>query len=114
MRARVCVTVMAATTAELRRRRDEVVGADLVELRLDSVTDPDVAGALEGRRTPVIVTCRPRWEGGAFAGAEEERRRLLDDGLARGAEYRKLYELQFRDLEISDRIEAVPTRKAAP
>jgi subfamily B ATP-binding cassette protein MsbA len=34
--------------------------------------------------------------------------------LARGAEYRKLYELQFRDLEMPDRVEPLPTRKAAP
>ena len=40
-------------------RRDAVADADLVELRLDSVSDPDVAGALAGRRPPVIVTCRP-------------------------------------------------------
>ena len=37
--------------AELRRRRDAaaLAGADLVELRLDSVADPDVAAALAGR-----------------------------------------------------------------
>ena len=34
--------------------------------------------------------------------------------LARGAEYCKLYELQFRDLELPERVEAVPARKAAP
>ena len=74
----LCVTVTAPTTGELRRKRDEVVqAADLVELRLDSVSDPDVAGALAGRRRPVIVTCRPTWEGGHFAGTEEERRRIL-------------------------------------
>ena len=83
----VCVTVTAPTTADLRRRRDEVVDADLVELRLDSVSDPDVPGALAGRRRPVIVTCRPAWEGGEFRGSEEERRRLLTDALALGAEY---------------------------
>jgi len=85
--ARVCVTVTAETMADLRRRRDEVTGADLVELRLDTVSDPDVAGALAGRRLPVIVTCRPAWEGGRFIGSEEERKRILHDALARGAEY---------------------------
>src|SRR5205814_2399225 len=84
---RICVTVTAGTTAELRRKRDEVVNADLVELRLDSVRDPNVAGALEGRKLPVILTCRPRWEGGQFKGSEEERKQILGDGLARGAEY---------------------------
>src|SRR3977135_3994948 len=85
--ALICATVTASTTAELRRRRDEVVDADLIELRLDSVSDPNVAGALAGRRRPVIVTCRPEWEGGRFKGAEEDRRRILADALALGAEY---------------------------
>jgi 3-dehydroquinate dehydratase/shikimate dehydrogenase len=83
----IVVTVTAPTTAELRRRRDEVAGADLVELRLDTVCDPDPAGALAGRRHPVIVTCRPTREGGRFAGSEEERRALLERALALGAEF---------------------------
>lgn len=85
--ALLCVTVTAATMAELRRRRDAIKDADLVELRLDSVADPDVAGALAGRTRPVIVTCRPTWEGGAFTGSEEERKRMLAEALALGAEY---------------------------
>ncbi|MGE3189907.1 MAG: type I 3-dehydroquinate dehydratase [Vicinamibacterales bacterium] len=85
--ARLCVTVTAATMAELRERRDRVTGADLVELRLDGVDRPDVAGALEGRRLPVIVTCRPTWEGGRYAGPEEARQALLAEALALGAEY---------------------------
>jgi 3-dehydroquinate dehydratase / shikimate dehydrogenase len=83
----LCVTVTAPTTAELRRQRDDAGDADVVELRLDSVSDPDVAGALADRRRPVIVTCRPEWEGGRFKGSEEERRRILGDALALGAEY---------------------------
>jgi 3-dehydroquinate dehydratase/shikimate dehydrogenase len=73
--------------AELRQRRDAVAGADLVELRMDAVTDPDIAGALSGRRAPAIVTCRPTWEGGQFAGSEDERLRLLSQALHLGAEY---------------------------
>lgn len=72
---------------ELRRARDGASGADLVELRLDSVDHPDVYGALEGRRRPVIVTCRPDWEGGSFKSSEEERERLLLDAVAAGAEF---------------------------
>jgi 3-dehydroquinate dehydratase/shikimate dehydrogenase len=85
--ARLCVTVTADTTADLRRKRDEVVDADLIELRLDSVSDPNVPGALAGRRTPVIVTCRPSWEGGGFTGSEQERKAILSEALDRGAEY---------------------------
>jgi 3-dehydroquinate dehydratase/shikimate dehydrogenase len=83
----LCVTVTAATTAELRQKRDAVADADLIELRLDTVSDPSVAGALAGRRRPVIVTCRPTWEGGEFKGAEDTRKQILAEALALGAEY---------------------------
>ena len=76
-RARLCATVTAETTAGLRAARDAARGADLVELRLDGVGDIDVDGALAGRSCPVVVTCRPVWEGGRFDGSEEERRRIL-------------------------------------
>jgi 3-dehydroquinate dehydratase/shikimate dehydrogenase len=83
----VCVTVTGRTMEELRRARDGAAHADLVEVRLDGVARPDPAGALEGRRRPVVVTCRPAWEGGAFEGAEEDRRRLLLEAAAAGAEF---------------------------
>ena len=71
---------------DLRRSRDAVTGdADLIELRLDLVDRPDVAAALHGRRTPVIVTCRAQWEGGGFTGSEDERRRILESAVDRSA-----------------------------
>ena len=87
MRAKLCATVTGKTMEELRTRRDETNGADVIELRLDYVDTPDVAGALAGRQVPVVVTCRPTWEGGCFRGAEEERRRILQQALDLGAEY---------------------------
>ena len=97
--AKLCVTVTGRTMAELRERRDQITGADLVELRLDTVSDPSAAGALAGRRTPVIVTCRPRWEGGAFVGSEDERRRILRDAQQLGAEYVDIeWKSNFTDL----------------
>lgn len=89
----VCETVTATTMAGLRSARDAVVSADLVELRLDGVTDVDVAGALEGRTRPVIVTCRPVWEGGRFDGGEEARLRLLAEAMRLGAEF---VDVEFR------------------
>ena len=83
----LCETVTATTMAELVARRDAVSQADLVELRLDGVADPDVAAALAGRTRPVVVTCRPQWEGGRFAGTEDERRALLEQALTLGAEF---------------------------
>jgi 3-dehydroquinate dehydratase/shikimate dehydrogenase len=91
----LCDVIAAPTMAELRARRTAVeqagpaggAGADLIELRLDTVDRPDVAGALEGRRRPVLVTCRATWEGGHFKGSEEERQRILREALDAGAEY---------------------------
>jgi 3-dehydroquinate dehydratase/shikimate dehydrogenase len=83
----LCETVTGTTTTELARARDEATAGDMVELRLDGVTNIDVAAALDGRKTPVIVTCRPGWEGGAFLGSEEERCWILTHALELGADY---------------------------
>ena len=83
----LCATVTADWTAGLRASRDQVAGADLVELRLDGVADPDVPAALAGRRLPAIVTCRPAGQGGRFRGSEDERKALLMQAFDAGAEY---------------------------
>src|SRR4029079_6502050 len=59
----------------------------VVGLRLGAVDRPDVPGALQDRRRPVIVTCRAAWEGGHFKGSEEERQRILKEALDAGADY---------------------------
>lgn len=85
--AQIVQTVTATSMVELRRARDAAHDADIVELRLDGVADVDVPGALQGRRLPVIVTCRAAWEGGRWDGGEEARRRLLAEAARAGAEY---------------------------
>ena len=87
MTALLCETVTGETMEELLAARDAAVEANMVELRLDGVRNLDVERALEGRRGPVIVTCRPGWEGGRFVASEEERHALLARALAAGAEY---------------------------
>lgn len=84
---KLCVSVTGATMAELCRSADGADHADLIELRLDSVRDPDPRAAVAGRTRPVVITCRPTWEGGAFRGSEEERKRILADALEAGADY---------------------------
>lgn len=70
---------------QLRAARDRASGVDLVELRLDGVRDLDVPGAIAGCQLPVVVTCRPTWEGGRFDGGEEARRDILRQALVAGA-----------------------------
>jgi 3-dehydroquinate dehydratase/shikimate dehydrogenase len=83
----VCAAVTGESMEALRQARDAQASADLVEVRLDTARDPDPRGALAGRRTPVIVTCRAAWEGGKFQGSEDERARLLEQALAAGADF---------------------------
>jgi 3-dehydroquinate dehydratase/shikimate dehydrogenase len=82
----LCETVTGPTMQALIEARDRSV-ADMVELRLDGAADPDPAGAVAGRRVPVVVTCRAAWEGGSFRGSEDERRRLLAGAVGAGADY---------------------------
>ena len=83
----LCETVTGASMRELLAAREAATVGDMVELRLDGVPDLDVAGALHGRRTPAVVTCRAAWEGGRFDGSEEERRAILRRALEAGAEF---------------------------
>jgi 3-dehydroquinate dehydratase/shikimate dehydrogenase len=85
--ALLCETVTGQSMAELVAARDGATHGDMVELRLDGVGDLDVAGALQGRRVPALVTCRPAWEGGRYDGGEEERAGVLSRALELGAEF---------------------------
>ncbi|HUF23072.1 MAG TPA: type I 3-dehydroquinate dehydratase [Vicinamibacterales bacterium] len=88
MSIRIVETVTADTTAELRRGREAAESrADVVELRIDGVRDLDLAAVLADRSAPVIVTCRPVWEGGRYDGVEPDRLRLLRRARALGAEF---------------------------
>lgn len=102
----LCETVTGRTTAELVAARDAAMTADLVELRLDGVSDLNAAQALHGRRLPVVVTCRPAWEGGRFDGSEEERQRLLAQALALGAEY---VDVEWRALRSFESLRIAPS-----
>jgi 3-dehydroquinate dehydratase/shikimate dehydrogenase len=133
---KLCQTIAVPTLKALRAERDEVRPGgpvSLVELRLDHLApgELDVAGALEGRRLPVIVTCRPVSEGGRFAGSEEARLRVLREAARLGAEFvdvefgaavtltntrtvlsRHRFELGLPD-DLADRIRAMRARASA-
>ncbi len=84
----LCVTVTGRTAGAIARAREAAeADADLVEVRLDTMEHPDATAALQGRRKPVIVTCRPSRAGGRFEGSDEERTRILREAHVLGAEY---------------------------
>lgn len=108
-RTLLCETVTGTTMAELVAARDAAVAADMVELRLDGVRDLDVAGALRGRRKPVVVTCRPVWDGGRFDGPEEAREAVLGQALDLDAEF---VDVEWRALSGSKRLGELVRRHA--
>jgi 3-dehydroquinate dehydratase/shikimate dehydrogenase len=77
---RLCVAIFVTDLA--KAKRDIAVaaesGADMVELRIDSVGDPQlIAEIIKSSSLPLIVTCRPTWEGGHSELDTPERLSLL-------------------------------------
>ncbi len=68
-------------------------GAELVELRLDWLShSPDLGRLLNGRPTPVVVTCRRARDKGLWRWNEEQRLTVLRSAIVSGAEYVDLEE----------------------
>ncbi len=70
----ICIPIIANNLEDALKDMEEASKfADIIELRLDYIKNPDLKLLLERRTKPVIVTNRPVREGGKFDGSEEER-----------------------------------------
>jgi 3-dehydroquinate dehydratase/shikimate dehydrogenase len=87
----ICLTLGHERTGELLtlRQRWENAGARLIELRLDHLREPvDIERLLSSPRVAkLIVTLRRPEDGGQYRGDEEQRRDLLRQAIALGADY---------------------------
>lgn len=84
----ICIPIIAANTQDaLRDMQAAAPLADMLELRLDHIKDPDLPRLLEAKSKPVIVTITPPEEMGAFTGTDDERLALLEQAIRLGAEY---------------------------
>jgi 3-dehydroquinate dehydratase I len=98
-RGLICVAVAAANGEGVLAAVTPVLDlVDMVEIRLDALTDPRIESYITALAKPVLVTNRPTWEGGAFRGSEEERLALLCRGLEAGARYVDIELLAAPDL----------------
>ena len=87
-RGKICVSIFESDPVKALASAARAASvADLVELRLDAMADPDPSFFLAGLNSPVLFTCRPEWEGGAFKGSEEERQRILMAAIDGGAAF---------------------------
>ncbi|HUU89906.1 MAG TPA: shikimate dehydrogenase [Phycisphaerae bacterium] len=84
----LCVSLMPQTTDEALAGLSEAAAmADAAELRLDAMAEFDLRRILASPPCPVIVTYRPRREGGLYDGPEAGRLAVLRDAARLGARY---------------------------
>ena len=89
----VCVAIAAEATAvdpqaeALAAAREAEAKADVIEIRLDSIPQPDTGLFMRELSRPLLFTNRPKWEGGSYAGDEGGRIGLLLDAIAANVAY---------------------------
>lgn len=84
----ICIPIIANTPDDVLRDMAEASKvADIIEVRLDYIKNPDLKHILEKRTKPVIITNRPCREGGKFEGSEEERIAALKLAIQLQADY---------------------------
>jgi len=84
----LCVSLMPRTTQEALAGLSEAAAmADAAEVRLDAMAEFDLARILADPPCPVIVTYRPKREGGLYDGPEADRLDVLRDAARLGARY---------------------------
>jgi 3-dehydroquinate dehydratase-1/3-dehydroquinate dehydratase/shikimate dehydrogenase len=73
-RGKICVSIAAPSPEAVRLELEAVQElADVVEIRLDAMDNPDVAKCCQLVQKPLLFTFRPGWEGGSFNGFEDDR-----------------------------------------
>lgn len=84
----LCVSVFGTDAGEVIAKVQPVLSlVDVVEIRLDAMQDPRVDACVRRLDRPLLVTNRPRWEGGLFTGRETERVDQLCAAVRAGARY---------------------------
>lgn len=84
----ICLALSGATSADILAQATPAKAlADVLEIRLDSMTQPEVAPFIGAVATPLLFTNRAAWEGGYFPGPEERRIELLHEAIRAGASY---------------------------
>jgi 3-dehydroquinate dehydratase type I len=85
---KVCIPIVETDLEKaLAAIRNSAPSADLIELRVDYMRNPELQQLLKGRRKPFIVTNRRREEGGRFQGDEGARVRILEEAVDLDVDY---------------------------
>jgi 3-dehydroquinate dehydratase / shikimate dehydrogenase len=84
----ICVALVEETTDGMVARMAELAPvADLFEIRADRVIDLDLLTILRARTKPLVLTCRPASQGGAWDDDDPRRRLTLLEAVKRRFDY---------------------------
>ncbi|MFH1216794.1 MAG: type I 3-dehydroquinate dehydratase [Pseudomonadota bacterium] len=89
-RGRICVSIAQphmGKAMSAAKEADSQGDVDVIEIRLDSLTDPAIEPFQREIVTQLLFTNRPTWEGGRFEGPEEDRLALLHQAVTLNAPY---------------------------
>lgn len=95
------------TTTALRALERAASVADVAEVRLDYMDECDLPRLIRERPLPLIITCRPRREGGRYDGGEAARRRILRQAIDLGVEH---IDIEWDAVEWLEGVDRGPTR----
>lgn len=104
-RGQICVSI-GASDARIAAKIVSPLAplVDVVEIRLDAMQFPDVEACIKRISLPILFTNRPVWEGGSFAGGEEERLKPLLAAARQGAAY---VDLELRaDISLREQLQS--------
>ncbi|VTS04596.1 type I 3-dehydroquinate dehydratase [Tuwongella immobilis] len=80
-----------------------MLGADMVEVRLDCFEkDPNIGELFANKRKPILCSCRRPEDGGNWDGTEEERLMLLRQAIISGADFVEM------EADVADQIRPYP------
>lgn len=97
---RIAIPITASTMDEALEDIDKAAEvADIIELRIDYMQNPDLERLLAHSSLPKIVTNRTQYEGGKFQGSEEKRIAYLQEAISLGVEYVDIELNHFRPLD---------------
>lgn len=104
--AKICVAVAAQSVKKaLKIAATAADQTDIIEIRLDTLTDPGILPFVTTISTPLLFTNRASWEGGHFSGTEESRLEFLHKAIELKAAYVDI-ELNTTDELLEDLIKS--------
>lgn len=85
---RICLPIIETTMEKaLKAIHEAHPVADLLELRVDYLREPDLGLLLNGRKKPFIITNRRKEEGGRYRGDEGRRLEVLEEAIDLGVDF---------------------------